>query len=229
MTAKIFSVEDEESLVSLLEYNIKSSGYDFYHASTAYQGIIDIQKVKPDLILLDWMLPDQPGTEICKFIRSHESLSETPIIMLTAKGEESDLVSGLNIGCDDYLSKPFSPKELIARINALLRRSKNKNKESILEFQNIKMNTDTHRVYCCNKEAKLGPREYSILEFLMKKPGRVFTRQQILDSVWGTNVYVSDRTIDVHIRRLRQALSTTEECKVIRTIRSSGYSLDIEA
>ena len=118
---------------------------------------------------------------------------------------------------------------MIARINALLRRSKNKNKESILEFENIKVNTDTHRVYCCNKEAKLGPREYSILEFLMKKPGRVFTRQQILDSVWGTNVYVSDRTIDVHIRRLRQALSTTEECKVIRTIRSSGYSLDIES
>ena len=123
MTAKIFSVEDEESLVSLLEYNIKSSGYDFYHAGTAYQGMIDIQKVKPDLILLDWMLPDQPGTEICKFIRSHESLSETPIIMLTAKGEESDLVSGLNIGCDDYLSKPFSPKELEARIATILRLS----------------------------------------------------------------------------------------------------------
>jgi two-component system phosphate regulon response regulator PhoB len=146
--------------------------------------------------------------------------------MLTAKSEETDLISGLNIGCDDYLIKPFSPKELIARINALLRRSKNKHKENILEFENIKMNMDTHRVYCCNKEAKLGPREYSILEFLMKKPGRVFSRQQILDSVWGTNVYVTDRTIDVHIRRLRKALSITDECKVIRTIRSSGYSLD---
>jgi|TARA_Y100000389_G_scaffold88621_1_gene85066 two-component system phosphate regulon response regulator PhoB len=226
MTARIFSVEDEESLVSLLEYNIKSAGFDFFHAATAYQSMIDIQDVKPDLVLLDWMLPDQSGLEVCKFIRNNETLSEIPIIMLTAKSEETDLISGLNIGCDDYLIKPFSPKELIARINALLRRSKNKHKENILEFENIKMNMDTHRVYCCNKEAKLGPREYSILEFLMKKPGRVFSRQQILDSVWGTNVYVTDRTIDVHIRRLRKALSITDECKVIRTIRSSGYSLD---
>ena len=172
------------------------------------------------------MMPSGDGIELIQHIKQ---FSNTPVIMLTAMGEDKDKIDGLKIGADDYLSKPFSPKELIARINALLRRSKNKNKESILEFQNIKMNTDTHRVYCCNKEAKLGPREYSILKFLMKKPGRVFTRQQILDSVWGTNVYVSDRTIDVHIRRLRQALSTTEECKVIRTIRSSGYSLDIEA
>ena len=226
MTAKIFSVEDEESLVSLLEYNIKSSGFDFYHAGTAYQSMIDIQKIKPDLVLLDWMLPDQPGIEVCKFIRSQNSLSGIPIIMLTAKGEEQDLLSGFEMGCDDYITKPFSPAELIARIKALLRRSSDDSKEMILSYGNIKLDTDSHRVYCCDEEAKLGPREYRILEFLMKNPGRVYSRQQILDNVWGTNVYVTDRTIDVHIRRLRKALSNTEECKVIRTIRSSGYSLD---
>ena len=229
MTAKIFSVEDEESLVSLLEYNIKSSGFDFYHAGTAYQSMIDIQKIKPDLVLLDWMLPDQPGTEVCKFIRSQNSLSGIPIIMLTAKGEEKDLLTGLDTGCDDYLVKPFSPKELIARIKALLRRTKTDSNNNVLTYGNIKMDTGTHRVYCCDHEAKLGPREYRILEFLMRNPGRVYSRQQILDSVWGTNVYVTDRTIDVHIRRLRKALSSTKECKVIRTIRSSGYSLDSQS
>ena len=130
---------------------------------------------------------------------------------------------------DSYITKPFSPAELIARIKALLRRANTDSNNSVLTYGNIKMDTGTHRVYCCDQEAKLGPREYRILEFLMRNPGRVYSRQQILDSVWGTNVYVTDRTIDVHIRRLRKALSSTEECKVIRTIRSSGYSLDSQS
>ena len=146
--------------------------------------------------------------------------------MLTAKGEEDNMINGLDYGADDYIIKPFSPKELIARINALLRRASQSDSTSKLSYGNILMDTDMHRVYCCDKEAKLGPREYRILEFFMKNPGRVYSRQQILDAVWGTNVYITDRTIDVHIRRLRKALSITEECKVIRTIRSSGYSLD---
>ena len=191
--------------------------------------MIKIQKTNPDLILLDWMLPDISGTEICKFIRSNKNLKKTPIIMLTAKGEENDLLAGFEMGCDDYITKPFSPAELIARIKALLKRSNEVSKDTILSYSNIKMDTGTHRVYCCDEEAKLGPREYRILEFLMRNPGRVYTRQQILDSVWGTNVYVTDRTIDVHIRRLRKALSNSEECKVIRTIRSSGYSLDSQS
>ena len=222
----IFSIEDEEALVSLLEYNIKASGFKFEHSTNGYDAMMKLQKSNPDLILLDWMLPDIAGTEVCKFVRSNKDLKNTPIIMLTAKGEEQDLLSGFEMGCDDYITKPFSPAELIARIKALLRRSSDDIKEMILSYGNIKLDTGSHRVYCCDEEAKLGPREYRILEFLMKNPGRVYSRQQILDNVWGTNVYVTDRTIDVHIRRLRKALSNTEECKVIRTIRSSGYSLD---
>ena len=222
----IFSIEDEEALVSLLEYNIKASGFKFEHSTNGYDAMMKLQKSNPDLILLDWMLPDIAGTEVCKFVRSNKDLKNTPIIMLTAKGEAQDLLSGFEMGCDDYITKPFSPAELIARIKALLRRSSDDSKEMILSYGNIKLDTGSHRVYCCDEEAKLGPREYRILEFLMKNPGRVYSRQQILDNVWGTNVYVTDRTIDVHIRRLRKALSNTEECKVIRTIRSSGYSLD---
>ena len=222
----IFSIEDEDALVSLLEYNIKASGFKFEHSTNGYDAMMKLQKSNPDLILLDWMLPDIAGTEVCKFVRSNKDLKNTPIIMLTAKGEEQDLLSGFEMGCDDYITKPFSPAELIARIKALLRRTSDDSKEMILSYGNIKLDTGSHRVYCCDEEAKLGPREYRILEFLMKNPGRVYSRQQILDNVWGTNVYVTDRTIDVHIRRLRKALSNTEECKVIRTIRSSGYSLD---
>tara|TARA_B100000401_G_C52610797_1_gene626608 strand:- start:55 stop:741 length:687 start_codon:yes stop_codon:yes gene_type:complete len=222
----IFSIEDEESLVSLLEYNIKSAGYKFDFSLNGYDGMLRIQELKPDLILLDRMLPDIEGTEICKFIRSKKEIQRIPVIMLTAKGEEEDLLQGFDNGADDYLIKPFSPKELLARINALLRRSNESSLTSKLKYGNIVMDTDMHRVYCCDKETKLGPREYRILEFLMKNPGRVYSRQQLLDAVWGTNVYITDRTIDVHIRRLRKALSVSEECKVIRTIRSSGYSLD---
>ena len=225
----IFSIEDEEALVSLLEYNITSAGFKFEHSINGYEGMMQLQKVNPVLILLDWMLPDIAGTEICKFVRSKKDLKNIPIIMLTAKGEEEDLLSGFDMGCDDYITKPFSPAELIARIKALLRRANTDSNNSVLTYGNIKMDTGTHRVYCSDQESKLGPREYRIQEFLMRNPGRVYSRQQILDSVWGTNVYVTDRTIDVHIRRLRKALSSTEECKVIRTIRSSGYSLDSQS
>ncbi len=225
----IYSIEDEESLISLLEYNITSAGYKFDHSVNGYDGMMELQKIKPDLVILDWMLPDISGIEVCKFIRSNKDLQKTPVIILTAKGEEDDLVSGFGSGADDYMVKPFSPKELIARIQALLRRSSEASSTSKLTYSNIVMDTDMHRVYCCDKETKLGPREYRILEFFLQNPGRVYSRQQILDAVWGTNVYITDRTIDVHIRRLRKALSVTEECKVIRTIRSSGYSLDSQS
>ena len=147
MTAKIFSVEDEEALVSLLEYNIKASGFKFEHSTNGYDAMMKLQKSNPDLILLDWMLPDIAGTEVCKFVRNNKDLKNIPIIMLTAKGEEQDLLSGFEMGCDDYNTKPFSPAELIARIKALLRRSSDDSKEMILSYGNIKLDTDSHRVY----------------------------------------------------------------------------------
>ena len=228
MKANLFIVEDEMPIITLLKYNLEKEGHKVNYALNGEDAIRQIKEKNPDLILLDWMLPDISGIEICKFIRSNKELQRIPVIMLTAKGEEDDLISGFDTGADDYLVKPFSPKELIARIKALLRRTSERTTSSKLSYANIVMDTDIHRVYCCDKETKLGPREYRILEFFMQNPGRVYTRQQILDAVWGTNVYITDRTIDVHIRRLRKALSTTEECKVIRTIRSSGYSLDSE-
>ena len=161
----IFSIEDEDALVSLLEYNIKASGFKFEHSTNGYDAMMKLQKSNPDLILLDWMLPDIAGTEVCKFVRNNKDLKNIPIIMLTAKGEEQDLLSGFEMGCDDYITKPFSPAELIARIKALLRRSSDDSKEMILSYGNIKLDTGSHRVYCCDEEAKLGPREYRIWNF----------------------------------------------------------------
>jgi len=224
MTAKIFSVEDEESLVSLLEYNIKSSGYDFYHAGTAYQGMIDIQKVKPDLILLDWMLPDQPGTEICKFIRSHESLSETPIIMLTAKGEESDLVSGLNIGCDDYLSKPFEPEELFLRINNLLKLYENINKSELLfSFGSFICNTKTNSLTLSDKEIYLTEGENNLLLKLINNRNNTLSREELADRDFDESEL---RKVDVGITRLRQKIEKIpKQPQYIKTIRGKGYML----
>ena len=193
----IFSIEDEEALVSLLEYNITSAGYKFEHSSNGYEGMIKIQKTNPDLILLDWMLPDISGTEICKFIRSNKNLKKTPIIMLTAKGEENDLLAGFEMGCDDYITKPFSPAELIARIKALLKRSNEISKDTILSYSNIKMDTGTHRVYCCDEEAKLGPREYRILEFLMGLQVQLRKGMQLV------NVNLNEKTFRNITSRLR--------------------------
>ena len=186
----IFSIEDEESLVSLLEYNIKSAGYKFDFSLNGYDGMLRIQELKPDLILLDRMLPDIEGTEICKFIRSKKEIQRIPVIMLTAKGEEEDLLQGFDNGADDYLIKPFSPKELLARISALLRRSNESSVTSKLKYGNIVMDTDMHRVYCCDKETKLGPREYRILEFLMKNP-EGFTVDSNFLTQYGVLMFIS--------------------------------------
>ena len=226
---KIVVVEDDKDIQKVICYALKDKGYETLSVFDGEKAIDLILTEMPDLILLDWMLPSVSGIEVCRAIRREEETKEIPVIMLTAKTEEENKVTGLESGADDYIIKPFSPKELIARINALLRRASQPNSKLKLSYGNILMDTDMHRVYCCDKETKLGPREYRILEFLMQNPGRVYTRQQILDAVWGTNVYITDRTIDVHIRRLRKALSVTEECKVIRTIRSSGYSLDSQS
>ena len=225
MKKNILIVDDDKRLRELLKDYLTEKNLQVYQSEDYNEAKEILSLVLFDLIILDRMMPSGDGIELINHIKQ---FSNTPVIMLTAKGEEDDLISGFDTGADDYLVKPFSPKELIARIKALLRRTSERTTSSKLSYANIVMDTDMHRVYCCDKETKLGPREYRILEFFMQNPGRVYTRQQILDAVWGTNVYITDRTIDVHIRRLRKALSTTEECKVIRTIRSSGYSLDSE-
>jgi len=226
---KILAIDDEKDILLLLKYNLESEGYIVKTASSGKEGLDIASKYNPDLILIDIMMPEIDGIETCRKLREIEKFQSTFILFLTARVEEYSEVAAFDAGGDDYITKPFSPAELIARIKALLKRSKEAPNDTVLTYGNIKMDTGTHRVYCCDQEAKLGPREYRILEFLMRNPGRVYSRQQILDSVWGTNVYVTDRTIDVHIRRLRKALSSTEECKVIRTIRSSGYSLDSQS
>ena len=224
MTAKIFSVEDEESLVSLLEYNIKSSGYDFYHAGTAYQGMIDIQKVKPDLILLDLMLPGIQGLDVCRIIKSDQETKEIPIIMVTALGQEEDIVKGLETGADDYITKPFSIKVLIARVNAVLKRSievgEDKSKDILINGINIK--TRSREVWV-NKNPinDLTFSEFQILYLLAGHPGWVFTRYQIIDKIRGDNYPVTDRSVDFQIVGLRKKLG--DAGKLIKTVRGVGY------
>mgnify|MGYP001344162105 CR=1 FL=1 len=217
----IVIVEDEKDIQSLLKYNLEKKNYKCTSAYDGESAIRIIRESSPDLILLDRMLPDMEGTEICKFIRSNKEIQRIPIIILTAKGEEADLIEGFDYGADDYIIKPFSPKELMARISALLRRATESDTSSKLTYGNIVMDTDMHRVYCCDKETKLGPREYRILEFLLQNPGRVYSRQQLLDAVWGTNVYITDRTIDVHIKRIRNKVGSN----IIKTIKGVGYKL----
>ena len=223
----IFSIEDEESLVSLLEYNITSAGYKFEHSMNGYEGMMKIQKVKPDLILLDWMLPNMSGLEICRQIRTTKDLKKTPIIFLTAKGEEEDKLRGLDTGADDYVTKPFSQMELLARINSLLRRSRPSNLDDQLSYKStITMDLKTHRVKREGKNVKLNPKEFELLRLFLENPGKVFSRDQLLDKIWG-DINVELRTVDVHIRRLRKNININNTKDLTRTVRSSGYSLDI--
>jgi two-component system phosphate regulon response regulator PhoB len=189
-------------------------------------GALAAQEEVPDLILLDWMLPLMSGIEVCRQLRSKPDTRRSPIIMLTARGEETDKLRGLDSGCDDYITKPFSPAELIARINAVLRRSKPELSSEMLTFEDLAMDLAAHRVRRSGQDIHLGPTEFRLLRHLMQHPGRVFTREQLLDSVWGRDVYVEPRTVDVHIRRLRKALNQTGDDDLIRTVRSAGYSLD---
>ncbi len=183
---------------------------------------------KPDLVLLDWMLPLLSGIEVCRRLRRLPATRATPVIMLTARGEEGDKIRGLNSGADDYITKPFSPSELMARVRAVLRRARPSVDEDVLSFADITLDLAAHRVRRAGRDIHLGPTEFRLLRYLMEHPGRVFSREQLLDSVWGADVYVEPRTVDVHIRRLRKALNGEGEADIIRTVRSAGYSLDQE-
>ena len=226
MSVSIHIVEDEQPIITLVKYNLEKEGYKVSSSDNGNDGIEDIKKLFPDLVLLDWMLPDFSGVEICKILKKEKKFKEIPIIMLTAKGEDEDKIKGLNSGADDYIIKPFSFPELLARIKALLRRSKPSLVSDIVEFEDLKVDRLTRRVFRKNKEIHLGPKEYDLINFFIKNPKRVYSRDQILENVWSDNINVETRTVDVHIRRLRQSINIDGFKELIRTVRSAGYSLN---
>lgn len=225
MNGKIFIIEDETSIIQLVQHNLEKDGFIVSSAINGNEGLKDLKKFEPNLLLLDWMLPDLSGIEICKSIRKDTSFKNLPVIMLTAKGEEEDKIKGLDSGADDYLTKPFSYNELLARIKAILRRSNPNTVSDNLEFEDLVLDRIEKRVYRDKKEIQLGPTEFRLLEFFMVNPKRVYSRDQILENVWPNNINVESRTIDVHIRRLRKSINIQNKKEFIRTVRSSGYSL----
>lgn len=224
--ASVLIVEDEDAIVTLLQYNLEKEGYRVRTTDNGNEAFMLIREDKPDIIILDWMLPGMSGVEICGKIRDDKKYHDIPVIMLTAKGEELDRITGLETGADDYMTKPFSPAELSARIKAVLRRMRPNFSASTLEFEDLKMDLDARKVTRSGDEVHLGPKEFQILQCLMEHPGRVLTRDQLMSKVWGYDVYVEPRTIDVHINRLRNALSNAGPGgNLIKTIRSAGYTL----
>jgi two-component system phosphate regulon response regulator PhoB len=222
---RILIAEDEEPLVLLLRYNLEAEGCEVEVASRGDEAELMVRESTPDLLLLDWMLPSLSGIELCRRLRMRRETERLPIIMLTARGEEADRVRGLATGADDYITKPFSVPELLARVRALLRRAKPGESAEVLKFGDMELDRAQHRVRRGGRELRLGPTEFRLLEFLMSNPGRVFSREQLLDRVWGRDVYIDERTVDVHVGRLRRALGDTKP-DPIRTVRGAGYSLD---
>lgn len=224
--ASVLIVEDEDAIVTLLQYNLEKEGYRVRTTDNGNEAFMLIREDKPDIIILDWMLPGMSGVEICSKIREDKKNRDIPIIMLTAKGEELDRITGLETGADDYMTKPFSPAELSARIKAVLRRMRPAFSSTTMEFEQIKMDLDARRVTFGDEEVHLGPKEFQILQCLMEHPGRVLTRDQLMSKIWGYDIYVEPRTIDVHINRLRNALNNAGgNGNVVKTIRSAGYTL----
>jgi two-component system phosphate regulon response regulator PhoB len=226
MKPLVLIVEDEAALVTLLRYNMEREGLRVVSAGDGDEALLLAAEEKPDLILLDWMLPQTSGIEVCRQLRRKPETRGVPILMLTARGEEADLVRGLDSGADDYMIKPFSPAELVARVRALLRRSQPHLHEEKLTFQDLTMDLAAYRVRRGERDIHLGPTEFRLLRHLMSHPGRVFSREQLLDAVWGHDVHVELRTVDVHVRRLRKAINQPGESDPIRTVRAAGYCLD---
>jgi two-component system, OmpR family, phosphate regulon response regulator PhoB len=222
----VLIVEDEADLVTLLKYNLEKENFRTLSASDGEEALLLASEQVPNLVLLDWMLPLMSGLEVCRQMRRNPKTRDIPIIMLTARGEEADKVRGLNSGADDYIAKPFSPTELVARMRAVLRRSSPGMAEELLSFGDVIMDLAAHRVRRQGRDVHLGPTEFRLLRHFMQHPGRVFSREQLLDLVWGHDVYVEPRTVDVHIRRLRKALNEDNDNDIIRTVRSAGYALD---
>ena len=226
MKSKLLLIEDEDSLAYTLKTFFEKKNFNVEIVKDGEDALFQAESMKPDVVLLDWMLPNMSGLEICRQIRTVKDIKKTPIIFLTAKGEEEDKLRGLDIGADDYITKPFSQIELIARIKALLRRSEPTMFDEMLTYKNtIAMDLKKHRVKRNGKNVRLGPKEYQLLKLFLENPGRVFSRDQLLDRVWA-DINVEPRTVDVHIRRLRKNINIPKSNDLIRTVRSSGYSLD---
>jgi len=225
MNAKVLIVEDEEALALLLQYNLEAEGFRVSLARRGDEAEVAINEEPPDLIILDWMLPGLSGIELCRRLRAGKTARPIPILILTARGEEQDRIRGLTVGADDYVVKPFSVPELLARVRAILRRASPTRIAQTLEVDGIELDREAYRVARNGRQVRLGPTEFKLLEFLMESPGRVFTRTQLLDGVWGRDVYVDERTVDVHIGRLRKAINRGKEKDPIRTVRGAGYAL----
>ena len=226
MSTKVLIVEDDDALAELLRYNLNREGFQVENVQDGEDALLAVEEGAPDLIVLDWMLPHVSGIEICRQLRARGETKDIPVIMLTARGEEEDRVRGLEIGADDYLAKPFSMTELVARIRAVLRRLRPTIASNVATFGDIMLDRETCRVRRGARDVHLGPTEFRLLDVLMQRPGRVFSREQLLDRVWGYDVYVEIRTVDVHVGRLRKALNRRGEKDPVRTVRSAGYALD---
>jgi len=224
----ILVVEDEAPLLTLLRYNLEKQGFKVEEAADGQEALLRVAEARPDLVLLDWMLPALSGIEVCRQLRRRPGTRDLPIIMVTARTEDQDAVRALDTGADDYIAKPFVMDALLARIRALLRRSGGVATKGTLIYRDLTMDQDAHRVSRAGRALHLGPTEYRLLEFFLQHPGRVFTREQLLDAVWGRDIHVEPRTVDVHIRRLRKAINGEHEPDLIRTVRSAGYALDVE-
>jgi two-component system, OmpR family, phosphate regulon response regulator PhoB len=226
MPMHVMVIEDEDALSMLLRYNLEAEGYKVDTVARGDEAEIRLRETVPDLVLLDWMLPGLSGIELCRRIRQRPETERVPVIMLTARGEESERIRGLSTGADDYVTKPFSVPELVARVHSLLRRSKPDHVSRFLAMGDLELDRDNRRVRRQGRELHLGPTEFRLLEFLMQSPGRVFSRETLLDQVWGRDVYIDERTVDVHVGRLRKAISRARERDPIRTVRGAGYAFD---
>lgn len=228
MEAHILIVDDEEPQVEMLKYNLEKEGFKVSHANNGEEGVLTALEQEPDLIVLDWMMPKMSGIEACRQLRADKVTKGIPIVMLTARGEEVDRIKGLDTGADDYMVKPFSPSEMIARIRAVLRRSRPALAGANLDYEGITIDLDTYKVSRDGNAIRLGPTEYKLLTTLMERPAKVFSRERLLDLVWGRDIDVELRTVDVHIRRLRKELNKNGAEDLIRTVRGAGYAIDRE-
>jgi two-component system phosphate regulon response regulator PhoB len=224
----VLVVEDDPSLVTLLRYNLEKQGFRVDEAADGPEALTSIAENEPDLVLLDWKLPTLSGIEVCRQIRRRSETRDLPVIMVTARTEEQDEVRGLTTGADDYVTKPFNMEALLARVRALLRRTSDMPTKERLSFHDVTMDLATHRVQRNGRAVHLGPTEFRLLEFFLQHPRRVFSREELLDAVWGPDIHVEPRTVDVHIRRLRKSVNGAGELDLVRTVRAAGYALDTE-